>query len=153
MKQVLPKLSCKQKGITYYYVKEFKPFTLFGIQTSSVFIITWVLDYGKIERYCGIKRFLLLLNIILFSFSPKTFDFLFQKHSIFYSEKKIFFENSCSRLYYFFQVSAFTDCHLFRNYLQSEKKRGFFWPKNCNFLKNVQKKSCSLKIAILEFPK
>ena len=90
---------------------------------------------------------------------PKTFNFIFQKHSILIQKKEIFFENSCSWIFYFSQFNMFLACHFSKIYLHSEKKRGFIWPKTFDFLFQIysnihsEKKSCSLKIAVLEFQK
>ena len=45
---------------------------------------------------------------------PKTFDFSFEKLSIFYSEKRVFRENNCSLIYYFSHIKELIVCHLFK---------------------------------------
>ena len=83
---------------------------------------------------------------------PKTFDFIFQKHSILIQKKEIFLENSCSWIFYVSQVNMFLACHLSKIYLQSERKMWFYLDQNIllhRFL--FRKKRYSLKIVVPEF--
>ena len=84
---------------------------------------------------------------------PKTFDFLFHKHSVFCSEKK-----RCSLKIAVPEFSSvFIACHFSKIHLQSERKAWlylaqnfpFFISKTFEFL--FRKKRCSLKIAVPEF--
>ena len=85
--------------------------------------------------------------------------FLFQKHSIFYSGKMVFLENSCSWIFYFSQVKVFLACHISKIFLQSERKAWFYLAQNFRvFISKTfkflfRKKICSLKVAVPEFQK
>ena len=97
-----------------------------------------VLDYGKIEWYCGIKSFLSLSNIpfslvrypsnfkILTRFSEiSSVSFIFR-----YIFRIIFASN---KVFYFSPVKVFISCHLFKIYLLSERKAWFYLAQNIRF--------------------
>ena len=121
-----------------------------------------VLDYGKIEWYCGIKSFLSLSNIpfslvrypsnfkILTRFSEiSSVSFIFR-----YIFRIIFASN---KVFYFSPVKVFISCHLFKIYLLSERKTWFYLAQNIRFfvLKTFQFlfRIRPFKAAVLEFKK
>ena len=121
-----------------------------------------VLDYGKIEWYCGIKSFLSLSNIpfslvrypsnfkILTRFSEiSSVSFIFR-----YIVRIIFASN---KVFYFSPVKVFISCHLFKIYLLSERKAWFYLAQNIRFfvLKTFQFlfRIRPFKAAVLEFKK
>ena len=121
-----------------------------------------VLDYGKIEWYCGIKSFLSLSNIpfslvrypsnfkILTRFSEiSSVSFIFR-----YIVRIIFASN---KVFYFSPVKVFISCHLFKIYLLSERKAWFYLAQNIPFfvLKTFQFlfRIRPFKAAVLEFKK
>ena len=121
-----------------------------------------VLDYGKIEWYCGIKSFLSLSNIpfslvrypsnfkILTRFSEiSSVSFIFR-----YIVRIIFASN---KVFYFSPVKVFISCHLFKIYLLSERKVWFYLAQNIRFfvLKTFQFlfRIRPFKAAVLEIKK
>ena len=121
-----------------------------------------VLDYGKIEWYCGIKSFLSLSNIpfslvrypsnfkILTRFSEiSSVSFIFR-----YIFRIIFASN---KVFYFSPVKVFISCHLFKIYLLSERKAWFYLAQNIRFfvLKTFQFlfRIRPFKAAVAEFKK
>ena len=66
----------------------------------------------------------------------KTFDILFQKHLIFYSEKEVIPENDCSvpEFSFLFFANLFIAYHISKFYLQLERKASLYLAQNFRFL-------------------
>ena len=67
-----------------------------------------------------------------FNYLTQNIWFFISKHSIFYSKKYVFLENTC---FWIFLKSAFMLLAIFLKFIFNQKeKRGFIWPKTSDFL-------------------
>ena len=79
--------------------------------------------------------------------------------SILIHKKEVLLERSCSNFSIFLKSTCFLFV-IFAKFIFSQKENcGFIWPKTFDFLFQIksnihsEKKSCSLKVAVLEFQK